>query len=198
MNRLTLAAPTEHFPTPWRMDPHSFSIYAQDVPKGPARVADMRGWGYLTGKGHGALALPEALAVETQKANAAFIVLAVNNHDALVKALQSASQQCGNVIFNCEQRPADNERHLSSWRGVKEYIDAALKWIVALVVLAAIVSLAIVPASAQIAQQPRYTLSIEQRRELHERECLVNAPSAWKVGEAALEAYRASCRREGP
>lgn len=60
------------------------------------------------------------------------------------------------------------------------------------------VSLAIVPASAQIAQQPRYTLSIEQRRELHERECRDHAPSAWKVGEAALEAYWASCRREAP
>lgn len=42
-------------------------------------------------------------------------------------ALRSASNQCGNVIFNCEQRPADNERHLSSWRGVKDYIDVALK-----------------------------------------------------------------------
>lgn len=42
------------------------------------------------------------------------------------KALQSVSTQCGNVIFNCEQRPADNERHLRSWRGVKKYVDAAL------------------------------------------------------------------------
>lgn len=29
-------------------------------------------------------------------------------------------------------------------------------------------------------------------------ECRDHAPSAWKVGEAALEAYLASCRREGP
>lgn len=42
------------------------------------------------------------------------------------KALQSVSTQCGNVIYNCEQRPADNERHLRSWRGVKDFADAAL------------------------------------------------------------------------
>jgi hypothetical protein len=32
-------------------------------------------------------------------------------------ALKSISSQCGNVIYNCEQRPADNQRHLDSWRG---------------------------------------------------------------------------------
>lgn len=42
------------------------------------------------------------------------------------KALQSVSTQCGNVIFNCEQRPAGNERHLQSWRSVKEFADASL------------------------------------------------------------------------
>ena len=45
---------------------------------------------------------------------------------SLSDALKSASIQCGNVIYNCEQQPADNERHLSSWRSVKEFIDAAL------------------------------------------------------------------------
>lgn len=43
-----------------------------------------------------------------------------------VKALESLSVQCGNVIFNCEQRPADNARHLASWKGIKEFADAAL------------------------------------------------------------------------
>lgn len=78
---------TEHFPTPWHVDPHSGSIYAADVPKGSPRVADMRGWGYLTGKGHGALGLPETEAIAAQKANAAFIVKAVNSHEALVHRL---------------------------------------------------------------------------------------------------------------
>lgn len=67
------------------------------------------------------------------EADADFIVLAVNNHDALTTeverlrtALRSASTQCGNVIYNCDQRPADNARHLDSWRSVKEFIDTAL------------------------------------------------------------------------
>ena len=45
--------------------------------------------------------------------------------EALTTALKSVSAQCANVIFNCEQRPADNQRHLDSWRGVKEFADAA-------------------------------------------------------------------------
>lgn len=63
---------------------------------------------------------------ETARANARFIQMAVNNHDALIAALRSASAQCGNVIYNCEQRPADNQRHLDSWKGVKDFIDAHL------------------------------------------------------------------------
>lgn len=46
---------------------------------------------------------------------------------ALVKTLKSASIQCGNVIYNCEQKPADNRRHLDSWCSVKGFIDTALR-----------------------------------------------------------------------
>ena len=48
-------------------------------------------------------------------------------HERALAALTSISQQCGNVIFNCRQRPADNARHLGSWDGVKAFADAALK-----------------------------------------------------------------------
>jgi len=54
-------------------------------------------------------------------------LLAAAHIKELEEALRSVSTQCGNVIFNCEQRPADNDRHLSSWKGVKEYADAALQ-----------------------------------------------------------------------
>jgi len=83
---------SEHTPTPWRMDPTLHDIYADNVPKGPMKVADIRGWGYLTGKGHGALGLSYDEGVAVQAANAAFIVKAVNNHDALVKALVGAQR----------------------------------------------------------------------------------------------------------
>jgi len=55
---------------------------------------------------------------------------AQTQNDVLVKALKSASVQCGNVIYNCEQRPADNQRHLDSWKSVKDFIDIALRSVV--------------------------------------------------------------------
>jgi hypothetical protein len=119
---------SEHFPAPWRVDPHSFSIYAQDVPKGPARVADMRGWGYLTGKGHGALGLPEALAIETQKANADFIVKAVNNHDALVETLKLARariEYLGAVCTNSTHFQANSDEFLPRIDGVLSLVGTA-------------------------------------------------------------------------
>lgn len=40
--------------------------------------------------------------------------------------LKSASIQCGNVIFNCEQQPSSNDRHLASWRLLKDHLDSYL------------------------------------------------------------------------
>lgn len=44
----------------------------------------------------------------------------------LEQALRSVSDQCDNVIFNCEQRPSDNETHLRSWRSVRHYVNRVL------------------------------------------------------------------------
>lgn len=85
----------DHFPTPWRVCPDALHIYADNVPKGPARIADLRGWGYLTGKGHGALGLTHDEGTAVQKANADFIVKAVNSHDHLIKALEAS---CGYLL----------------------------------------------------------------------------------------------------
>lgn len=60
---------------PWERDSYSLRINAVDVPKGPMHIADIRGWGYLTGKGH-ALALPDEEAIAIQRANAEFIAAA--------------------------------------------------------------------------------------------------------------------------
>lgn len=80
---------SEHFPRPWKIDPHALSIYSSETPKGCARVADLRGWGYLTGKGYGALGLSDDDGIAAQRANAELIVKAVNSHDALVAAMES-------------------------------------------------------------------------------------------------------------
>lgn len=61
---------TEHTPTPWRVDEPGLWIVADNVPKGPMHIADVRGWGYLTGTGHGALGLKAGDALAIQRANA--------------------------------------------------------------------------------------------------------------------------------
>lgn len=96
---------TEHFPTPWKIDPHSFSVYAADVPRGSPRVADMRGWGYLTGKGSGALGLSDDEGIAAQKANAELIVKAVNNHETLLDALRFALEVMESYAFSSGNDP---------------------------------------------------------------------------------------------
>ena len=44
---------------------------------------------------------------------------------AMREALRSVVTQCGNVIYNCEQMPAGNTRHLNSWREVQKYAQSA-------------------------------------------------------------------------
>lgn len=79
-----------HTPAPWRVEPHCLKIFADGVRNGPMLVADIRGWGYLTGAGHGALGLSPKEALAIQAANAEFIVRAVNSHRSLVLALNDA------------------------------------------------------------------------------------------------------------
>lgn len=64
----------EYIEGPWTLDPHTgLIIYALG---NQMRIADVRGWGYLTGKGHGALGLPHYQARAIQQANAALIASA--------------------------------------------------------------------------------------------------------------------------
>jgi hypothetical protein len=52
-------------------------IVGRDAFGGPCHIADIRGWGYLTGQGQ-ALALPPSEAINAQKKAAQFIVDAMN------------------------------------------------------------------------------------------------------------------------
>ncbi len=44
----------------------------------------------------------------------------------LEEALRSVVTRCENVIYNCRQEPADNDRHLRSWESVRDYAKAAI------------------------------------------------------------------------
>lgn len=61
-------------PSDWLIDQLSGSIMAPSAKGGFRTVLDLRGWGYLTGKGHGALSLPAETAAAEQDALARFII----------------------------------------------------------------------------------------------------------------------------
>jgi hypothetical protein len=71
-------------PGPWTYDPRSGWIISEDCcHRGIFHVADIRGWGHLTGHGHGAHAMSFADAKAIQDANARLICAAHHMAEAL-------------------------------------------------------------------------------------------------------------------
>lgn len=60
---------------------------------GYAKLFDVRGWGYLTGKGHGGLGLSEGEASAIQDANAHLIAAAPELYEALTDVLGLIPQE---------------------------------------------------------------------------------------------------------
>lgn len=77
-------ADVKHSAGPWKVGYMASDVWAEDH-KGPFKVCDIRGWGHLTGKGHGALGLPDDAAVAIQKANACLIAAAPEMLEALIE-----------------------------------------------------------------------------------------------------------------
>lgn len=68
---------TKHTPGPWKYNPKSGWITSDYCcERGPMHIADIRGWGHLTGHGHGAHAMPWLDATIIQEANANIIISA--------------------------------------------------------------------------------------------------------------------------
>lgn len=75
----------------WKADPHGLYVWADHPEKGPWPILDIRGWGFLTGKGHGALGLPKEVAIQLQRqvcdyvaaANPAAILSLLDEREAL-------------------------------------------------------------------------------------------------------------------
>lgn len=74
-----------HTPGPWVIEAFGSPRVLATDEKGSWPICDIRGWGHLTGKGHGALGLDNETAAAIQDANARLIAAA----PALLKALEA-------------------------------------------------------------------------------------------------------------
>ena len=80
-----------HTPGPWRVDKHAFMVFAENPYKHDLmHIADIRGWGHLTGTG-GGCGMSDEKAEAIQRANADLIAAAPDMLAAL-KALVAQFQ----------------------------------------------------------------------------------------------------------
>jgi hypothetical protein len=84
---------SKHTPGPWTVGYHCYQV---EAPKGMS-ICDIRGWGYLTGKGHGALGLPHDEAKEIQDANARLIAAAPEMLEAFNKIKNESTAMCESI-----------------------------------------------------------------------------------------------------
>lgn len=80
-----------HTPGPWRKGYGALHVFADNAKiGGDAMVCEIRGWGYLTGNGHGALGLPWDEAAAIQDANADLISASPDLYEAAKLTLENA------------------------------------------------------------------------------------------------------------
>jgi hypothetical protein len=125
---------SEYFLGPVKADSHGLMIWAQDKNGHDVHMVDVRGWGYLTGGA--SLKLDEKPAIEAQRDLQAYIVKAVNAHEAMKAAVievydsiprEYDSEYAGRMetyCTGCGARLTDSDKHHDGCAWIK--IDKAL------------------------------------------------------------------------
>lgn len=140
---------SEFFPVPWKPDERTNWIWTASLKGGHAHMADVRGWGYLTGGGHGALNLDANEAAKIQDAIGRLIVAI----PALLTALQAREEENARLSSECGKLAS---RCLHEAQG-KQALQSALAE--ALGAMERIMSVETYPAAFLIAREARERLT---------------------------------------
>lgn len=76
-------------------DDYGLMVWGKSLKGGDSHVFDVRGWGELTGRGHGALALSDEEGKAAQHARQAYLVAAWNAVPALLDQIAALKEQAG-------------------------------------------------------------------------------------------------------
>lgn len=80
-------------PGPWTVDLNVLSIWCENPKGGERKLFDIRGWGFLTGGGHGALGLKAAEAKEIQRRDGLFAAHAREDIPWLLSRIEELEAQ---------------------------------------------------------------------------------------------------------
>ncbi len=93
LKRLQAAAVERFSGSRLESDSFGLQIWADGIKDGPTHVLDVRGWGYLTGRGRGALALTEDDGISAQRAVQAYAVAAWNSVPDLISTIERQAEE---------------------------------------------------------------------------------------------------------
>lgn len=115
----------DHFGLPWSVGPHGSDVWCQSLKGGETRHIDVRGWGYLTGQGHGAMGLSadEAMALQAQLAHR--VVNSVNDVPVLLAEITRLTAALADAEARGRLATTATPEMIAAYRGaLKAHIES--------------------------------------------------------------------------
>ena len=93
-----------------KLGPYCTDLFVHEHKNGEpiAKLFDVRGWGYFTGKGHGALGLSDEDARKATRANGEFVEQLWNNADTISQALRALADMRGDIEKALQELDSDH------------------------------------------------------------------------------------------